>query len=173
MTRLMLAAGAVVLLLILVAAAAALIGAFLPRGHVVSRSLTVQAPPDVVYRAVRDVGASPAWRTGLARVELLGEVEGRPRFREVEKHGSVTYEVLADEPGRGFVTQILDRDLGYSGSWEWVIVPETSGSRLTITEHGEVTNVLFRFMSRFVFGHAKTIDDYLAALDAHLQGRSH
>ena len=36
-----------------------------------------------------------------------------------------------------------------------------------------VSNLLFRFMSRFVFGHAKTIEDYLAALDAHLRSLPH
>jgi hypothetical protein len=33
-----------------------------------------------------------------------------------------------------------------------------------ITEKGEVSNVLFRFMSRYVFGHTSTIDSYLTAL---------
>lgn len=173
MTRLLVAAGALVLLLVLVTAGVALIGALLPRTHVVSRSLALPTAPDVVYRIVRDVSASPAWRPGVERVERLGDVEGRPRFREIERHGSVTYEVLADEPSRRFVTQIVDRDLGYSGSWTWEIAPQASGTRLTITERGEVSNVFFRFMSRFVFGHAKTIEDYLAALEAHLQARPH
>ena len=33
-----------------------------------------------------------------------------------------------------------------------------------ITEDGQVYNPVFRFMSRFVFGHARTMDAYLRAL---------
>jgi hypothetical protein len=33
-----------------------------------------------------------------------------------------------------------------------------------ITEDGEVYNPIFRFMSRFVFGHTHTMDAYLRAL---------
>jgi hypothetical protein len=35
---------------------------------------------------------------------------------------------------------------------------------VTITEDGEVSNALFRFMSRYVFGHTATLDAYLASL---------
>ncbi len=42
--------------------------------------------------------------------------------------------------------------------------PADNGTRMRITENGEVPNVLFRFMSGFVFGHTGTMDTYLKAL---------
>jgi hypothetical protein len=39
---------------------------------------------------------------------------------------------------------------------------------LTITEHGEVYNPLFRFVSRFIMGQTATLDAYLKALNANL-----
>ncbi len=44
-----------------------------------------------------------------------------------------------------------------------VIVPAPNGTTLTITEDGEVYNPIFRFMSRFVFGHEATMATYLSA----------
>ena len=44
-----------------------------------------------------------------------------------------------------------------------------TGTRLTITERGEVYNPLFRVMSRFILGHTATIDRYLADLRARVQ----
>ncbi len=38
------------------------------------------------------------------------------------------------------------------------------GSLVTITEDGEVYNPLFRFLSRYVFGYAATMDSFLARL---------
>lgn len=62
------------------------------------------------------------------------------------------------------MTRILDTNLGYSGKWTYVFASENGGARLTITEDGEVSNALFRFMSRYVFGHTATLDAYLSSL---------
>ena len=93
-------------------------------------------------------------------------MNGFVRFREVSKDGSVTYEVVEDIPGEKLVTRIVDRDLGYSGSWRYEFSPAGSGTRIRITEDGEVSNILFRFLSRFVFGHTINLDGYLLALGA-------
>ena len=45
-----------------------------------------------------------------------------------------------------------------------MLAAENGGTRVTIREDGEVSNVLFRFMSRYVFGHTATMDSYLTAL---------
>jgi hypothetical protein len=45
-----------------------------------------------------------------------------------------------------------------------VFAAENGGTRVRITEDGEVSNVVFRFMSQYVFGHTATIDGYLSSL---------
>lgn len=40
-------------------------------------------------------------------------------------------------------------------------------SRLTITEHGEIYNPIFRTLARFVFGYTTTMDSCLAAIGRH------
>jgi len=62
------------------------------------------------------------------------------------------------------VTRILDTNLGYSGQWTYAFAAENGGTRVTITEDGEVSNVIFRFMSRYVFGHTATLDTYLNSI---------
>jgi uncharacterized membrane protein len=153
---------AVIIVLILI------VGASLPEHHVASVSARMARSPDEAYRAVRDFQAYPSWRGSVKSVELLGAVDGRERFRENGNDGTVTYEVMQDEPGRRLVTRIVDQDLGYSGSWTYAFAPDGSGTIVTITEDADVTNVLFRFMSRFVFGHTATISKYLNDLSAHL-----
>ncbi len=48
-------------------------------------------------------------------------------------------------------------------------MPAPQGSTLTITEDGEVYNPIFRFMSRFVFGHEATMAAYLSAAEKRLK----
>ena len=63
------------------------------------------------------------------------------------------------------VTRIADDKLPFGGTWDYAITPDGGGaSVVTITEHGAVYNPVFRFVSRFVFGHTATMDAYLRAL---------
>lgn len=140
-------------------------GALLPQQHVATREITVRVSPGEVYAAVRDFASAASWRPNLKRITILEPVDGKPRFREEFNYGAINYEVLEDSQPRRLVTRVLDRDLGYFGTWTYEFVPaENDGTIVRITEHGEVPNVLFRFMSRFIFGHTRTMEDYLRAL---------
>jgi uncharacterized membrane protein len=141
-----------------------IIGALLPKGHVASREIMLRRPPSEIYATLREFAAAPKWRPDVERVEMLDDVHGRVRFREHGKHGRITYEVVQDSPPEKLVTRIVDRDLGYFGSWTYLLSPTNDGTRVQITENCEVPNVLFRFMSRFIFGHTATMDAYLRAL---------
>lgn len=153
--------------LVLLFGLAALIGSRLPVAHVARRSLLLHRPNTEVYRLVRDVGKSPSWRSDVNSVELLGEPNGKLQYREHGKQGDITYELAEDVVNERIVTRIVDQDLGYSGTWTIGFVPANGGTRVTITENGEVSNVIFRFISRYIFGHTSTIDAYLTSLAQH------
>ena len=158
--------GAVVLLTVILVP---LVGSQLPSQHTVSRSIVVQRKPAEVYAVVRDFGSAPSWRSDVRKVELTTLPGGKVGFREVGSQGTVNYEVSEDVPSQRLVTRITDTDLGYSGSWTYTFEAEQDATRVTITENGEVSNIVFRFISRFVFGHTATIDAYLASLSASLR----
>lgn len=143
---------------------AALIGSRLSKSHTATRSIFLRQSPQNVYAVIRDFTASPAWRSDVKRVEVQTQPDGKVRLREEGKNGTVNYELAEDVPGKRMVTRILDTDLGYSGKWTYVFAPENGGARVTITEDGEVSNALFRFMSRYVFGQTATLDAYLSSL---------
>ncbi len=148
----------------LLAGVVALLGSRLPKAHVASRSILLRQSPQNVYAVVRDFGSAPTWRTDVKRIEVEPQAGGPLHFREEGKNGTVNYELAEDVPAERMVTRILDTDLGYSGKWTYVFAAENGGTRVTITEDGEVSNVLFRFMSRYVFGHTATLDGYLTSL---------
>ena len=139
------------------------IGALLPREHVASTVSVVPARPEDVFRAITDVERFPTWRD-VSKVDTLGTVEGHRRWREVSRFGPMTFEEVESVPPRRFVSRIVDTDQGFGGTWTWEIAPAASGSSVTITEHGYVTNPLFRFMSRYVFGYHASQEEYLRAL---------
>jgi len=112
----------------------AIIGAMLPRAHTATRSAVIRKQPRDVYAIIRDLASTPE------------------------------YEIVEDVPAQRLVSRIADKSLPYGGSWTYVLEAVPEGTRLTITENGEVYNPIFRFLSKFVFGHTKTMDDYLASL---------
>ena len=153
--------------ILLLAGIVALIGSRLPKSHVASRSILLRRSPQEVYAVARNFDDAPKWRSDVKQVNVDVRAGGPVHFREEGKHGTVNYELAEDVPGNRMVTRILDTDLGYSGQWTYTFAPESGGTRVTIREDGEVSNVIFRFMSHYVFGQTSTIDSYLTSLAKH------
>lgn len=170
------AAGALVGVIVVLIAGMALAGLALPAAHVVSRSARLPQPPAEVWRALTDRERHPEWRRDLRRLEVMPDVDGSPGFREHSRHGVITFAVdEATPPGAGragrLVTRIADLGLPFGGRWIHQVADDGEGAtQVTITEEGVVRNPVFRFMSRFVFGHSASLDAFLRDLAAHLGG---
>ena len=145
-------------------ALAALVGSRLPRSHRASREQTLAAPPEAIWSAITDVEAFPSWRD-IKKVQKLPDSDGRPVWVEEGRSGRITLTVERMEPPRLLVVRIADPDLPFGGTWTYELTPVAAGTRLKITEDGEIYNPLFRFMARFVFGYEGTIASCMAALE--------
>lgn len=145
-------------------AGVAAVGFLLPVAHTARREQPLAAPPDVVWRVITDVGAFPSWRGDVTRVERMPDREGRTVWIEEGSAGRLPMAVEHSEPPRRLVTRI-EPGLPFGGTWTYEIAPAGAGSLLTITEDGEVYNPIFRFMSRFIFGHDGTLAAYMTAID--------
>ncbi len=86
-------------------------------------------------------------------------------MRETTRGGeTVTYELLDRVPAKSLTRRIATENLPYSGAWTYSLQPDGEITVVRITEDGQVYNPVFRFMSRFVLGHTRTMDAYLRAL---------
>lgn len=157
--------GALVALFLLVVA----IGWMLPVAHRATRSATFDATPSEVFALIAGFQDYPGWRSDVTRVEILSERDPL-RFREHGSQGAIAYEMVERQPDRRMVVRIVDQGLPYGGQWTYEVLPEAAGTTLRITEDGEVYNPVFRFMSRFVFGHTRTLKNYLRDAGAALRG---
>jgi hypothetical protein len=129
-----------VVVIIVVILAVILIGRSLPVAHVASRTLTFRRPPEEVWTAVND-----------------------PALLSSRGVGDVKFEAMESVPPRRLVRRVVG-EKAFGGTWTCDIAPAPSGSTLTITENGEIYNAFFRFVSRFIIGHHRTIDGTMAAL---------
>jgi uncharacterized protein YndB with AHSA1/START domain len=146
--------------------AVVVVGYLLPVKHVATVAAHVPATPAQVWDALTDVAAYPKWRGDVGSVELLPTDSGHVAWREHGKNDAISYAIGLAEPPNRLVTRITDKSLPFGGTWEYVVTPDGTGSRVQITEHGEVYNPVFRFVSRFIMGHAATASAYLKSLGA-------
>ena len=130
----------IVVSLVAIAGVIALVGYFLPVGHEASRSAEFNAPPDAVFALLSDVNNYKSWWDGA----------------------DVMSEVVERVPPSKIVTRVVG-ETQFGGTWTIDIAPTQTGSRVTITERGEIYNVVFRALAKFVFGYTATIDACLAA----------
>ena len=142
------------------------VGYLLPVKHVAVVSARMPATPEQVWGALTDVAAYPQWRGDVMSVEMLPADSGHVAWRERGKNDAISFAIERAEPPRRLVTRITDKSLPFGGGWEYEIAPDGTGSRVQITEHGEVYNPVFRFVSRFIMGHSATASAYLKALGA-------
>jgi hypothetical protein len=141
------------------------VGAMLPREHVATRSAHFNQPPDKIWQAITDYKNFPAWLTLVKSVEPLPNKNGWPQWKETLSDGSVIpLETTEFVPPIRMVTRIADPALPFGGTWTYVLTSDGSRSTLRIWENGYVNPPLFRFLSRFVFGHTSTMNDYLHSL---------
>ncbi len=135
----------IVLLLVVAVVVMVAVGRSLPIAHVASRTATLGAPPGQVWAAIND--PQPMRSRGV---------------------GDVKFETVEPMAPRRLVRRVVgERDFG--GTWTCELEPASGGTRLVIIENGEIYNALFRFVSRYIIGHHRTIDSFVSALRRHLE----
>jgi Polyketide cyclase / dehydrase and lipid transport len=142
-------------------------GMLLPKTHLVSRSLMMKAAPDELWPLISDFDNVSTWHPQVIQAERLPDHFGREVWRESYKDGSsLKLETMESLPPRRLVRSIADESGPFTGRWEFDITPAEEGCRLTITEKGEISNPLFRFIFRLFMKPAMSLERYLKSLAA-------
>jgi uncharacterized protein YndB with AHSA1/START domain len=158
--------GTIVALIILLIVAIYAIGSRLPEKHSAVRVARYRQSPEAIWEAITDYEKFPSWRSNVNSVEPLASPDAAPSWREHDAHGnSLPYHVVESDPPRRLRVAIADPNLPFGGTWTTDILPiPPNGCIVQITEDGEIHNVFFRFMSRYIFGYTATMDTYLKDL---------
>ena len=150
----------------------ALVGSFLARRCVVSRTLTTELPVEAVWQVITDYQDVPSWYSNIRSVERLPDRQGRPVWREQYRWNySIQVEDAEVVPPQRLLRRIADEKGPFMGSWEFDLAPaEEGGCRITLTERGEIANPYFRLMARLRMNQALYVILYLKALAGRLGG---
>jgi hypothetical protein len=137
----------------------------LPKEYNVARMAYFNRSPGEIWLIISDFAGQTSWRPDLRSVDRLPPRNGRDVWRETDSRGQVTTLITVERlPQRRLARRIADEDLPFGGGWAIEIGQFGEVTSLTVTETGEIENPLFRFMSRYIIGHASAADRYLTAL---------
>jgi uncharacterized protein YndB with AHSA1/START domain len=128
-------------------ALAAIIGLFLPKGHVARHEIRLSQPPDTVWAVITDFAKQPEWFTTVTSSERTADINGHPAWRENFGGFTADMETAEWDPPRRLRRVVHSTSAGFRGSWTWELAPDDAGTRLAITEAGEVDNPIFRLMT--------------------------
>jgi Polyketide cyclase / dehydrase and lipid transport len=142
-----------------------LIGYLMPVKHTATISHHFSNPPSEIWKTVTSFGEYTTWRKDVKKVEAMDN----QNWNELSSHGdNVHYSMEKIEEEKRLVTRIMSKDLPYGGFWTFELKADGNGTQLQITESGEVYNPLFRFMSKYIFGHDGTLKNYIKNLESYL-----
>jgi uncharacterized protein YndB with AHSA1/START domain len=151
-------------------ALAAIIGLFVPKGHVARHEVRLEQPPESVWAVITDFAAQPQWFEMVTSSERVADINGHPAWRENFDGFTADMETAEWDPPRRLRRVVHSQNAGFRGSWTWELAPDGAGTRLVITEAGEVDNPIFRLMSALM-DQTATARRYGEALRARLAGR--
>lgn len=137
-----LAGGLAVLLL------TALLGLLLPVEHVRTTRAVLDRPPEAVWRVLIDLDGMPLWRSDLTGVTRLPEIDGRPTWREVGRHGSRTLELTVAEPPHRLVIQQTRAGKAVLPVRTLELASTREGTLVVMSERAAARNPLARLLTR-------------------------
>jgi hypothetical protein len=137
-----------------------LIGYFMPVQHVSTHTVLLNSTPENVWKILHDHSQYPSWRSDVKKIEITDATH----WTEHTTNGKMSFEAEVIRVNSLFHAHITNKDLPFGGSWTYELVPDNGATKLVITENGEVYNPIFRFMSKFIFGHDSTMKKFAADL---------
>jgi uncharacterized protein YndB with AHSA1/START domain len=129
------------------------VGLMIPAEDETVVSITLAAPPHVVWQVLTDYAALGSWQPQYARTELTTSRSGSQpaRWRAVFKDGYVVnFEETEYDAPRRLVNKIADKNLPFGGSWTMVLTPVQEGTHLTLISKAELPNPFLRIAAKLL-----------------------
>jgi hypothetical protein len=136
------------------------VGLALPAKHTASGSAIFRASPETVWNIVTDYQNQTAWRKDLKEIRT----SENGIWTEVSTTGDeISYRAKSKQPVLSYEVEIVNNS-NFGGVWEFRFEPVNGGTKLTITEDGEIHNPFFRTIAKLFFDMSATINTYLSNL---------
>ena len=148
-------------LLVLAGLTLYLIGRAQPERHTAMIHFTLKKSRTIVWAALTDYAAMPAWWPAVTAVRTETRPNGDAITWNKDKHGrEMGFRTKAEAPPARLVREIVGEGLPFGGTWTFELMEENGGTRVTLTEDGFVTSPLFRGVAALFMKPDATMRDF-------------
>jgi hypothetical protein len=138
-------------------------GMLLSEHHIISSRMLLNESPESVWHAISDLAATPDWYPNVASEERLADREGHQVWRERYRNGEqLVLQTVESCPPYRMIRAAAEGTA--RESWEFDLQPTTTGTELRIIESGDIPNPFKRFVSKYLMGHFRAINNYEKSL---------
>ncbi len=124
-----------------------IVGWLRPAVHTARTEAEYGSSPEEVWVVLTDFGAWGEWNGEITAMERLEDRNGHETWVAKGGWGDMPTEIVRSEPPAALETFV---DAGaFNGTWTYELAPSGAGTRLRITERGEIPNPMFRAMMIF------------------------
>lgn len=172
------------------------VGVFVPKSHIVSRSIEYNTSAEILWAILTSVRDYPAWRSNIDRVTVRSddfesdinkyEDESRITFVEYNKKDRRTVVMHIEQEKERKLLRVLEerpyispgedvvpkKKSTFSGSWSFEIKPVEGQEKkvtLKITEQGEIHKPMVRVSHMLFFGYHRRIDRFMKDLGKEIE----
>ena len=141
------------------------LGSRVPRQHMATAAITLNAPQQGVWDRISNVSAQPGWRSGLKAVDPLPMQDSHPCWLEHNSMGKMPMCEVLSAPTATRIVRIADPSLPFGGTWTYTLSPDgPATTRLNITENGTTGPPLWRFIEHYLYHEDTQMKQYEADL---------
>ncbi|MGA3179184.1 MAG: SRPBCC family protein [Verrucomicrobiota bacterium] len=118
--------------------------------HSVTRSVHLKQKPETVFAVLDNWTDMPKWSSSVSKVETKSGLDTKRIARFTLKWGGrqMIFTQLERIPPRRLVISMAKEGGEVMGMWTYDIAAETDGSRVSLTESGELGNPFYRTIAR-------------------------
>ena len=147
-----------------------LIGFLQPEAHTATVSKEIPTSKEIVWEYITNPAEFTEWRSDVSKVVLKSDSSDALVWTEYYTYGDVLpFKEISRTDSSIFISEIIDEGLPFGGTWTITLTESKNSTVISITENGKVYNPVYRFFSKFVFGHETSMKTYLADLEQALQ----
>jgi len=93
-------------------------------------------------------------------------------WEEQYQRRSLRLRTLVFAPPHRLTRAMEPGKLPFGGQWDYQLLPEAGGCRLTITEQGWINDRIFRLLAQVFLGYEASLQDFLTQLEKALDNPS-
>lgn len=149
-------------------------GSSVPDGHTASGSEVIKADLEDVFAMQADVQKHPEWHDLVAEIRDYKEGEdGTASWTETWKDGSeFGMKRTAYVQNKKIRVEIEDKAEVFNGSWTFDFEEVEGGTRVTITENGNIPNAFIRGMYHLATEPDQTLKEHLQRMKTEAEKRA-